>query len=154
MDRVRKLTSVEGVNRQERQGRQGRAVLREPDTQTDALAHEVIGAAIEVHKALGPGFLEEVYERALHVELRIRGIPFQPQVFRQITYKGVIVGKGTLDLLVGDRLVVELKAVREIAPIHRAITISYLRLTNLQLALLINFNVAKLVDGIQRIVRS
>ena len=82
---------------------------REPDASTDALAHAVIGAAIEVHRHLGPGFLEEVYEEALCLELRLRQIPFERQKLVRIDYKGEYVGEGRLDLLVGDRLVVELK---------------------------------------------
>lgn len=125
-------------------------VLLEPERETDELAHAVIGAAIEVHRVLGPGFLEEVYEQALCVELRLRGIPFE----RQKPAKGEYVGEGRLDLLVNDRLVVELKAVREIAPIHTAIVLSYLKATGRRLALLINFKVPQLRDGIRRIVLS
>lgn len=128
--------------------------LQEPALSTDALAHAVIGAAIEVHRLLGPGFLEEVYEEALELELRLRGIPAQRQKRFQLHYKGAYVGEGKLDFLVGDQLVVELKAVTAFAPIHRAKVISYLRATGLRLGLLINFNVPVLKDGIQRIVQS
>lgn len=129
-------------------------VLLEPERETDELAHAVIGAAIEVHRVLGPGFLEEVYEQALCVELRLRGIPFERQKPAKVEYKGEYVGEGRLDLLVNDRLVVELKAVREIAPIHTAIVLSYLKATGRRLALLINFKVPQLRDGIRRIVLS
>jgi len=129
-------------------------VLHEPDSQTDALAHTVIGAAIEVHRHLGPGFLESVYEEALCVELRLRKIPFERQRPAKVEYKGESVGEGRLDLLVDDRLIVELKAVREVAPIHRAIVVSYLKATEKNLALLINFKVTRLKDGVQRVVLS
>lgn len=128
--------------------------LCEPDRNTDALASAVIGAAIEVHRHLGPGFLESIYEEALCVELRLRRIRFERQRPARVEYKGECVGEGRLDLLVGDRLVVELKAVREVTPIHRAIALSYLKATRRNLALLINFKVARLKDGVQRVVLS
>ena len=126
----------------------------EPDEELDRLAHEVIGAALEVHRILGPGFLESVYEEALLVELGLRMIPVQRQVPLPLVYKGVEIGQGRLDLLVQGRLIVEIKTVETLAPIHKAQAISYLKATGLQLALLINFNAAVLKDGIKRIVRS
>jgi len=126
--------------------------LREPDSETDALAHAVIGASIEVHRQLGPGFLEQIYEEALCVELRLRDVPFQRQKLVKAEYKGVYVGEGRLDLLVGKRLVVELKTVKSFAPIHRARVLSYLKLTGHPLGLLINFNVPVLKDGVQRVI--
>ncbi|MCW8138416.1 MAG: GxxExxY protein [Planctomycetota bacterium] len=128
--------------------------VREPDASTDVLAHAVIGAALEVHRLLGPGFLEEVYEEALCVELRLRGIPHERQKRVRVDYKGEPVGEGRIDLLVGNQLVVELKAVKAFAPIDRAKVISYRRLTGRHLALLINFHVPVLKDGIQRVVQS
>jgi GxxExxY protein len=128
--------------------------LHEPDPETDELAHAVIGAAIEVHRILGPGFLEAVYEQALCVELRLRSIPFERQKPAKVEYKGEYVGEGRLDLLVNDRLIVELKALREVAPIHTAIVLSYLKATGRRLALLINFNVPRLKDGVRRLVLS
>ena len=103
---------------------------------------------------MGPGFLEEVYELALCVELRLRGVPFERQKPTKVEYKGEYVGEGRLDLLVNNRLVVELKAVRELAPIHSAIVLSYLKATDRRLALLINFKVSRLRDGIRRLVLS
>ena len=126
----------------------------EPDVELDRLAHEVIGAAIEVHRILGPGFLESVYHEAFCVELELRGIPFQKEVPVAVPYKGVQIGEGWLDLLVGGKLIVELKAVDELAPIHTAQVISYLKATGLQLALLINFITRVLKNGIKRIDRS
>jgi len=124
----------------------------EPDPELDRLAHEVIGAAIEVHRVLGPGLLESVYEEALCVELRLRGLPFVRQPPVDLSYKGHPVGKGRLDLLVGGALVVELKAVEALGAVHKAQVISYLRMTGYRLALLINFNVSRLRDGIRRII--
>lgn len=134
--------------------RQGERGGREPDAALDEWAHAVIGAAIEVHRELGPGYLESVYEEALGVELGLRNIPFVRQRPFAVTYKGKPVGEGRLDLLVDDSLVVELKTVESLLPIHKAQTLSYLKALDLHLALLINFKVPVLRDGIQRIVRS
>ncbi len=125
---------------------------REPDRRTDQLAYAVIGAAIEVHKELGPGFLEAVYEEALCFELKERGIPYLRQAEISVSYKGHPVGTGYIDILVDNRLVVELKAVDRIAPIHHAQILSYLKATNLLLGLLINFNVAVLKEDVHRVV--
>jgi GxxExxY protein len=129
-------------------------VLHEPDRETDLLAHAAIGAAIEVHRSLGPGFLESVYEAAVVAEFRIRGIPFEQQKPVPLLYKGEPIGLHRLDLLVGERLIVELKAVDILAPIHFAQMISYLTATQLTLGLLINFHVPALKQGIHRVVRS
>jgi GxxExxY protein len=125
---------------------------KEPTQEIDNLAHAVIGAAIEVHRILGPGFLESVYEEALCVELELRGIPFSRQASVTVNYKGHTVGEGRLDLLVDNALIVEAKAVDALAPIHTAQVLSYLKATGHQLGLLINFNVPVLKDGIKRIV--
>lgn len=129
-------------------------VTREPDVATDQLAHAVIGAAIEVHRHLGPGFTEDIYEEALCIELRLRNLPFERQKPVTVEYKGECAGQGRLDLLVADQLVVELKAVKAVSPVEVAKVISYLKATGRTLALLINFNVPMLKDGIQRLVRS
>lgn len=126
----------------------------EPSKVDDALARETIGAALEVHRALGPGFLESVYEEALAVELGLRGVPFERQVAIEIPFKGHQVGKGRLDLVVGSSVIVELKAIEAFAPIHTAKMISYLKATGCCLGLLINFNVRLLKDGIRRVVLS
>jgi GxxExxY protein len=126
--------------------------LIEPDRRTDELAHAVIGAAIEVHRLLGPGFLESVYEEALCVELAAREITFERQKEINVIYKGHQIGRQRVDLLVGQALIVELKTVEELAEIHKAQVISYLKATGLPLGLLINFNVPVLKSGIQRIV--
>jgi GxxExxY protein len=126
----------------------------EPDSRTDELAKTVIGAAIEVHRLLGPGYLESVYEQALVIELELRNLPFERQKAIRVNYKGQEVGEGRLDLLVGGCLIVELKAVDALAPIHTAQLMSYLRAMRLPLGLLINFNVPVLKTGIKRIVLS
>ena len=124
----------------------------EPDPAVDALAKAAIGAAIEVHSLLGAGFLESVYEQALAVELGLRGIPFQRQHPIALTYKSELVGEARLDFLIGGKLVIELKAVDAIHPIHHAQVLNYLKATGLQLGLLMNFNVEQMKDGIKRIV--
>jgi GxxExxY protein len=129
-------------------------MTREPDSETDRLTQEVIGAAIEVHRLLGPGYLEAIYETALMVELNLRGIRFERQKRMPVNYKGYAIGKGRLDLLVDSRLVVELKAVDAVAPIHTAQVLSYLKASRISVALLINFNVPILKNGIKRIVLS
>jgi GxxExxY protein len=126
----------------------------EPDPELDSLARAVIGAAIEVHRQLGPGLTENLYENGLCIELRLRGIEFVRQPIVQIEYKGENIGEFRLDLLVGGRLVVELKAIERFAPIHKAIAITYLKITKCKLALLINFNVPLLKEGIKRVVLS
>jgi GxxExxY protein len=117
-------------------------------------SREVIGAAIEVHRALGPGFLESVYEESLCMELYDRGIPFARQREVIIRYKGRDVGIGRADLIVDDALIVELKAVDALAPIHKAQLLSYMRSTGYPLDLLINFNVMTLRDGVRRVILS
>ncbi len=122
------------------------------DIRLERLAHEIIGAAIEVHRELGPGFLESVYEESLAVELRSRGIPCHQQFEVSVMYKGHAVGKGFVDLYVAERIIVELKAVDALAPIHDAQVISYLKATGCKLGLLINFNELVVKNGIKRIV--
>lgn len=126
--------------------------MREPDRQLDDLARVVVDAAIEVHRELGPGFVESVYEEALAVELRMRAIGFERQRSVSVSYKGHPVGEGRVDLLVGRALIVELKAVEKLLPVHKAQVISYLKASGSTLALLINFNERLLKDGIQRVV--
>ena len=111
----------------------------------------IIGAAIEVHRALGPGLLESTYEECLCEELRLRGIPFERQKPLPVHYKGRQLDCGyRLDLLVANAVVVELKAIDTFAPIHDAQLLTYLRLGGWKVGLLINFNVPRLRDGIRR----
>jgi GxxExxY protein len=127
---------------------------KEPDSETDQLAREVIGAALEVHTVLGPGFFESIYEEALCVEMQIRGIPFVRQPAIAVNYKGRTVGEGRMDLLVGGKLVVELKAVESLNALHMAQALSYLKAMGFGLGLLINFNELALRNGIKRVVLS
>lgn len=111
----------------------------------------ITGAAIEVHRALGPGLLESAYETCLCVELESRHVPFERQVELPVTYQGERLDCGyRLNLVVGGQVVVELKAVAEILPIHQAQLLSYLGLGHFPVGLLITFHVARLVDGIHR----
>ena len=124
----------------------------EPDRELDTLAHAVIGAAIEVHRALGPGFLERIYQVALCLELDARGIPFERECAVSVTYRSVPISGQRIDLIVSRRVIVELKATSRIDPVHEAKLISYLRTTGLRVGLLLNFNCPTLRDGIKRIV--
>ena len=128
--------------------------MQEPSKDLDRLAHDVIGAAIEVHRILGPGFLERSYQRALSIELRIRDIPHRIESPVCLEYKGESIGEGRIDLLVGEKLLVELKTIDAIAEIHEAQALAYLKATGHQLALIINFNTPVLKDGIKRIILS
>ena len=125
--------------------------LREPPPELDAVAHQVIGAAIEVHRALGPGLPEEAYQRAMELELTARGIPFEAQRIVEIIYRNVVVARGKIDLWVCGCLIVELKSVEVVIPLHRLQTRSYMRIVRQPLGLLINFNVYLLKEGIKRI---
>ena len=119
----------------------------------NALTAEVIEAAIEVHRELGPGLLESVYERCLSHELMLRGHKISQQEQVQINYKDMCFSE-TLrcDLIIDDKLLIELKAVEAILPVHKAQVLSYLKLLNLPYGLLINFNQCRLVDGVNRLV--
>jgi GxxExxY protein len=117
------------------------------------LTHEIIGAAIEVHRSLGPGLLESAYEECLARELRLRELPFERQKPLPVVYKDVKLECGySVDLLVAGRIVVELKAVEGFSPVHEAIVLTYLRMSGCRVGLLINFNVAVLRDGVRRFV--
>jgi GxxExxY protein len=117
------------------------------------LSGEVIGAAIEVHRSLGPGLLESAYELALERELQLRGFGVERQKPAYLEYKGVSLGSAfRIDMLVNDALVAEIKAVDQVLPVHEAQLLTYLRLTGKPLGLLINFNVKILKDGVWRVV--
>lgn len=122
------------------------------EEELEGYAHGVIGAAIEVHRLLGPGFSEAVYEEALCVELVLRDIPFSRQPVVRVSYKGQAVGESRLDLLIADMLVVELKSVEALLPVHKAQLVAYLKITNNKLGLLINFNVPYLKEGLKRVI--
>jgi GxxExxY protein len=119
----------------------------------DPLTDRVIGAAIEVHRILGPGLLESVYQKCLCHELALRGIAFQEQVELPVVYKGVDLGCNfVMDIVVEDKLVLELKAIEKLAPIHEAQLLTYLRLSGIRCGLLLNFHQSLLRDGIKRMV--
>ena len=118
----------------------------------NTLSGKVVDAAIQVHKALGPGLLESTYERCLQQELLLRGIKVERQVICPIEYRGLKLDEGyRLDLLVEDSIIVELKAVDALNEVHTAQLLTYLKLTGIELGLLINFNVSLLKDGLRRL---
>lgn len=115
------------------------------------ITDKIIGAAIEVHRVLGPGLLESAYEECLCHELELRGLAFQRQVQLPVRYKEVLLNCGyRLYLVVAEAVVVELKAVERLEPVHESQLLTYLRLSQLRVGLLINFNVALLKQGIVR----
>ncbi|MEQ8211862.1 MAG: GxxExxY protein [Lacipirellulaceae bacterium] len=121
--------------------------------QDEQLTSEVIGCAMEVHRALGPGLLESTYEKCLLFELREKRINAEAQVALPIKYKGESLDAGyRIDLLVEDKVIVELKSIDSLLPIHEAQLLSYLKLSGLHTGLLINFNTKLLKEGIKRMV--
>ncbi|MFI4860362.1 MAG: GxxExxY protein [Phycisphaerales bacterium JB063] len=122
--------------------------------ETEALAKRVIGAGIEVHRALGPGYLEKTYQSAMSVELHHLGIEHVIEQPVQVLYRGVSVGEGRLDIVFPGFFLIELKTVDVLADVHRAQVIAYLKATGLKLGYLMNFKTAVLREGIQRIVYS
>jgi GxxExxY protein len=117
------------------------------------ITHQIIGAAMEVHKRLGPGLLESAYEECLSHELRLRNLKVDRQLGVPVVYREVKLDCGyRLDLLVEGRIVVELKSIEGLAPIHEAIILTYLRLSGHKIGLLINFNVTVLKDGVRRFI--
>lgn len=120
--------------------------------EVEATIFRVIGAAIEVHRHLGPGYLESTYHRACCIELRLRGIGFESKRAVEVTYKGERLHGQQLDLVVGGCVVVEIKAVAQLEEIHASQVVSYLRATGLRAGLLINFNAVVLKAGVRRIV--
>jgi GxxExxY protein len=125
--------------------------MKKTIAELNQITHEIIGAAIEVHRQLGPGLLESSYRECLCRELLLRGIPFEREKPLPLEYKGIHLGCGyRIDLLVAGSVVVEIKAVEALAPIHDAQLLTYLRIGDWRLGLLINFNVAVLKSGIRR----
>jgi GxxExxY protein len=117
----------------------------------DELIEQIIGAAIEVHRLLGPGLLESIYEEVLGVELGLRGIACRRQVEVDVVYKGCVIKGQRLDLLVAEEVVVETKSVAKIPDVAVAQVLSYLKATRLQCGLLLNFGCARMVDGVKRV---
>ncbi len=123
------------------------------EAEINKLTSEIIGSAIEVHKMLGPGLLESAYEECLCRELSLRNIPFERQLELPVEYKGVKLDCGyRIDLLVAKSVVVEIKSAETLLPIHQAQVLTYMRLGNWQVGLLINFNVHLLKHGIKRLL--
>lgn len=121
--------------------------------EANRISGEVVDAALKIHKALGPGLYEKVYEECLCQELAQRNIPFKSQVIMPVHYNGITFPKGfCVDLIVNDQVLVELKSVDRYAPIHKAQIITYLRFSGCPVGLLINFNTTLIKDGIQRLV--
>ncbi len=121
----------------------------------DELTYKVIGCAIEVHNVLGPGLLESVYEQALIHELSMNGIPARAQVDIDVNYKGMNITNGfRIDILVDETLIVELKSIEDLKPLHYKQLLTYLRIMDKRVGLLINFNSINLKDGIKRVVNS
>src|SRR5882762_9209950 len=117
------------------------------------LSYKIIGVALELHKALGPGLLESFYETALAHDLVESGLDVKGQVALPFVYKDIKMEAGfRIDILVNDKVIIEIKSIDALAPVHFAQTLTYLKLSNLKLALLINFNVKSLKEGIHRIV--
>ena len=118
---------------------------------SDELTEKIIGAAIEVHRELGPGLLELIYEEALCFEFELQGIKYQRQVPADIIYKGKVIKGQKIDLLVEDEVVVEIKSLSKMPEVALAQTLSYLKATNLRRGLIVNFGEKRLVDGIKRV---
>jgi GxxExxY protein len=127
--------------------------LGNPNDQADRFSFCIVGAALEVHRQLGPGLLESTYEACLCRELTLREIPYEQQVAIPVHYHGISLDCGyRLDLVVGNLVVLEVKSVTKVLPIHRAQVMTYLKLSKLRLGLIINFNVSALRLGVYRIV--
>lgn len=121
--------------------------------EVDQITGSIVDAAMKVHTALGPGLLESVYEKCLKHELMKRGLKVESQVWLPVVYDGVVIEGGyKIDLLVEDRVIVELKVAEQILEVHKAQLLSYLKLANKEVGLLINFNVVHLRHGIRRLV--
>jgi len=128
--------------------------MLEPPIELDVTTGAVIAAALEVHRVLGPGFLETVYEEAMVIEFGLRSIAFERQKPIGVSYKGRSVGEGRLDFFVENSVIVELNAAEKLLPIHQAQLMSYLKAAGCQLGLLINFHERLLRDGIRRVVHT
>lgn len=124
----------------------------EPDREVDELVRRALDAAFEVYRETGPGLDESIYEAAMCRELELRGVPFQKQVIYAVYYKGTEIGSRRVDLLLGGRLIIEIKAAETLLPLHKAQLLTYLKISGHKLGLLINFNSPFLKEGIKRVV--
>lgn len=129
-------------------------IANQLDEKTEILIRNIIGAAIDVHRELGPGYLEKVYERAMAFELRHRGVAYTTQAPVEVHYKGEKIHGQVLDMVVEGKVIVELKSVEAILPIHEAQILSYLKSTGLIVGLLINFKENLVKNGIKRFIQT
>jgi GxxExxY protein len=130
-------------------------MMRVPTTlshELEELIRRTIGCCIEVHRALGPGFREAIYVRALCLEFEHDGMPYETESRCEVRYRGHLIARHRIDLVVAAQLVVEVKAVEHVAPVHHAQVLSYLRASGIRAGLLVNFNEAVLKDGVRRLV--
>jgi GxxExxY protein len=124
-----------------------------PKSENDLLTEQIIGLAIEVHRQLGPGLLESAYEECLCFELKQEGLPFRRQVVLPVVYKSVRLDCGyRLDIVVQDQVILEIKTVERLLPVHEAQMLTYMKLSGIRTGLLLNFNSAVLRDGIRRLM--
>lgn len=130
-----------------------RQIIESPDPRLNEITKKIIAAAIEVHRHLGPGYQEAYYGIALAKEFALRGIRFIKEHKFAVSYKGEVIGSGKIDFFVEDEIVVELKSVESLAPVHTAQVLSYLKATDRKLGLIINFNAKLLKDGLKRVAR-
>ncbi len=129
-------------------------IMKFPDLGA-TLSKQIVGAAIEVHKHLGPGLLESIYEQCLEIELKRLGVGFERQKKIPVIYKGQAIGEGfRADFIVENKIIIELKAVEKIIPLHEAQLLSYMKLSKIPLGLIMNFNAVLLKDGIKRMALS
>jgi GxxExxY protein len=127
--------------------------LTEPSPEHDSTARQIVDSAFAVHKTLGPGLLESVYEQCLGYELAVRQLAVERQVFVPVIYRDMRIDAGfRMDMVVGGLIVVEIKAVEKTLPIHEAQLLTYLKLSRYRVGLLINFNVPLIKDGIRRMI--
>jgi GxxExxY protein len=149
------LELLEEEDLKQGEGERGEEKLRrslyQPSPDLLALSGRLIGAAIEVHSILGPGYTEVVYARALRRELRRREVPYESEVPIEVVYKGDLIAEFRIDLVIDERLVVELKAVDSITSVHVAQTLAYLKASGIRVGLIVNFNVPRLQQGLRRV---
>lgn len=126
--------------------------MKKVDEATNNLSYQIIGAAMEVHRTLGAGLLESVYEEAFCIELEEKNLPYERQKDIGIVYKGRSIGNMRADIIVDNHIIVELKAVERLQGVHDAQILTYLKITQLRLGLLINFNSTILKNGIKRVI--
>jgi GxxExxY protein len=149
------VVGAEGCSTMEREAREGKEGREEPTPEILRLSAIVVDAGLKVHRTLGPGLLESVYERCLARELELRGVASRRQVQLPVIYEGLVLETGfRIDLLVAEEIIVEVKAVEALTPLHAAQTLTYLRLSQKRMAFLMNFNVVLFKQGLKRLVQS